>query len=154
MADLSSVNLDNVKPQEAFEALPSGSYKAMITESEVKKTKGNDGEFLSLKIEIVDGEFKNRKLFDNLNLWNKSEKAVEIATRSLKSIEVAVGLTEKLKRSEQLHNKPMVIVVGQEQYNGETKNKIKGYKSLVDFVEPAKAAPKVGGSGVVPAWRK
>ena len=62
---------------------PVGDYKAVITESEVKETKAGDGQYLNLRIEIIEGEYQGRIIFVILNLWNPNPKAVEIANREL-----------------------------------------------------------------------
>ena len=117
------------KPMDDFSPIPVGDYKAVITESEVKETKAQDGQYLSLKIEVIEGDHSGRLLFVILNLWNKNPKAVEIANRELTTIVAAVG-KPGAQNSEDLHNIPMTIVVGIDPPQGEyaAKNRIKNYK--------------------------
>lgn len=81
--------------------LPSGTYPMQIVGMEVKANSGNTGHNLALIYEVIDGELKGRKLFDNLNLWfknpadaKKEAQVVEIANKHLSSIGHAVGVTQ------------------------------------------------------------
>ena len=113
-----------------FSLIDAGEYDAIIIASEKKQNK-NGGQRLELKLQIVSEHAKNRTLYDNLHLWNKSEEATDIARRTLKSISDALSV-KKPKGSEELHNKRLRIVVAVEKRedNGELKNVIKGYKPV------------------------
>lgn len=128
----------NAKPMDDFTPIPVGDYKAVITESEVKPTKAGDGQYLSLRVEIIEGEYQGRIIFVILNLWNPNPKAVEIANRELATIVAAVG-KPGAQNSEELHNIPMTIKVGISAGNGEygPQNKIKNYMAY----SAAPAAP-------------
>jgi hypothetical protein len=70
MPSLSGFNASSVQPATAYEALPAGTYTAIITESEMKSTKRGDGEYLQLTLQIIDGEHSGRKLWDRLKERN------------------------------------------------------------------------------------
>lgn len=113
MADLSGFDASKVERRQAFSVIPAGEYPAVITESVMKNTKDNNGRYLSLKLQILDGPHKNRVLFDNLNLINNGPKKAEteaIAQGTLKAIYEAVGV-QKVNDSSELHNKPLRIKV-------------------------------------------
>lgn len=111
MADLGfDYNADDYQPLESREPVPAGDYVAMITDSERKATNDGSGQRLSLTWTIVDGEFERRKIFDGLNLENKSAQAVEISMRQLRSICDATGVRQ-VKDSAELHDKPCIIRV-------------------------------------------
>jgi hypothetical protein len=118
----------NAKPMDDFTPIPVGDYKAVITESEVKQTKAGDGQYLNLRVEIIEGEYQGRIIFVILNLWNPNPKAVEIANRELATIVAAVG-KPGAQNSEELHNIPMTIKVGIQPGQGEygPSNRIKNY---------------------------
>lgn len=129
MASLAGVNT-NAAPADDFSPIPIGEYTAIISKDEIKTAKSGNGDYLSMTVKIVDGEYKNRTIFTILNLWNSNPKAKEIAERELSSIKEAVGVTE-LRDTSQLHNKPLVIRVGIDASGGyEPKNTIKGWKSV------------------------
>jgi len=110
MAQMNYAVDTNLVEEDRPKIVPAGDYTAIIENSEMKKTKSGTGEYLSLTWQIVDGNFKGRLLFENLNLVNPNTTAVEIAKRSLNSIMVAAGI-DSLTDSSQLHNKPMTIKV-------------------------------------------
>ena len=137
MVELDGYDANNYEPQ-SFDTIPSGDYDAVITESELKDTKAGDGQYLKLTLQILSGEYANRKLWDILNLKNKNPKAVEIAKGTLSSICRAVE-TMTPKDSADLHNKPLLIAVGVEAASGgyNEKNKIVGYRKLPVGMSPA-----------------
>jgi hypothetical protein len=162
MANLSGFNADEHEGAPSFEPMPKGWYTAMITESDNKTTKAGDGTYLALTFEIEGGEFKGRKVWANLNLNNPNEKAVAISRRNLGDICRAVGVPQP-EESEELHYKPLAIYVVQKEFNGETKNEIKGFRALggesakapsTSTVAPAAAAASVAKKGAPPWQRK
>src|SRR5512133_201922 len=104
MAQL-NFNAEDVEPMGSFEPLPVGDYIVIVSASEKKATKQADGEYLQLTYDVVDGEFKGRKLFDRLNLINKNVDAQKIARGKLSAICHVTGVMHP-KTSEELHNKP------------------------------------------------
>ena len=110
MANLQNFDASTVEPMGDFEPLPAGKYLVVITESEMKPTKAGDGEYLELVFEVVEGEYKNRKLWARLNLNNSSQKAVEIAKGKLSAVCRAVGVMTP-NESAELHNIPLQVRV-------------------------------------------
>ena len=90
--DLTSFNINEVEPMGTFEPLPADWYKCVISAAEQRDTKAMDGSYLMLTIEVIEGSYQGRKIFDRLNLQNKNPVAVDIARRSLASIAKAVGV--------------------------------------------------------------
>ena len=93
-----------------FTPVPPNDYKVIIAKSEFKKTKAGTGHYLSLQMKIIEGEYKGRTLFENLNLDNPNPTAVEIANKALNTICKAcnkVGVQD----SEELHGIPMIATV-------------------------------------------
>lgn len=140
MADLGGFDANEWEPNGSFEAIPEGWYPVVITESDMVDTKAGDGRYLKLKLQIIDGPFSGRTLFDQLNLENPNETAVKIAKGSLSAICRAVGRMT-VRQSEELHNLPLQARVIQEEYRGEMKNKVKGYKAAAEAAPaPAQSA--------------
>jgi hypothetical protein len=133
MADLFGFNAANVEPSNDFEPIPAGTYVAVIESSEKKATRAGTGHYLELKIQIAEGQYKGRFIWDRLNLWNQNPTAVKIANQSLSAICRAVGIMTPGDSSE-LHNKPIAIVVKsrRREDNGELSSEVKGYKSVAD----------------------
>ena len=105
-----SFDATSVEPTTAYELLPAGKYRAQIVESEMRVTKNGMGQFLWLMIDILEGEQKGRKIFDQLNLVNPNPTTVEIAQRTLSAICHATGKMQ-VSDSEELHLIPMTIQV-------------------------------------------
>jgi hypothetical protein len=140
--NLSGFNAENVEPQGSMEPIPAGWYVAMITESEMKPTKNGNGEYLQLRLDVVEGEHEGRVLFARLNLVNQNQTAVDIAQRELSAICRAVGVMQPQDSSD-LHDKPMrVKVTIRPAGNGyDASNEVKGYEAAGGASAPA-SAPK------------
>lgn len=119
-----------VQPTSTFDPLPNGTYRMHVTESEVKPTRNGSGQYLQLVWEVIDGDFKGRKVWDRLNIENANQTAKEIALRSLSAICHAAGVL-KLSHSTQLHHKPVMVKLVVKQDAGyEPRNEVKGYTAV------------------------
>ena len=145
MADLSALSFDaeKIAPQTSFEPVPIGDYVVIITESDLKPTKNGDGEYLQLVYEIMDGEYKGRKIWDRLNLINKNVTATEIAQRALSGICHAVGILHP-KDSAELHNIPFSVKVGIRPAQGDysESNVVRGYSGIKSSSSPSSSGKK------------
>lgn len=123
-------NAEAIEPTTDFTPLPVGEYSAIIAASEMKATKSGTGQYLQLTYDIIEGQYKGRKIFENLNLVNPNSTAQEIAQRALSAICRAVNVMHP-KESEELHDKPLIIKVGIRPASGdyEASNVVKGYKT-------------------------
>lgn len=100
----------SIEPSNGYDVLPPGKYLAQIVASEMRVTKDGLGQYLYLEVDILDGQYAGRKLFDRLNLINANPDAVQIAQRTLSSICRAVGKLQ-VSNSEQLHLIPLIADV-------------------------------------------
>lgn len=157
MANLSGFDANRVEPTTDFDPLPADKYLAVITESEMKPTKAGTGSYLQLTFEVLDGQFKGRKVWARLNLANSNETAVKIAQAELSAICRAVGVLAP-NDSVELHNLPLVITVKCKKRpdTGEITNEVKGYakKDAPQASAPAAGmtpAPSVNGT---PPWKR
>ena len=112
MADLAGFNANEVEPMADFEPLPAGKYTVVLTGSDWKKTKSGNGSYLELEFEVIEGEFKGRKLWARLNLDNPSQMAVKIARSELSALCRAVNVLQP-RDSVELHDRPLVVAVAQ-----------------------------------------
>ncbi|MEO5375093.1 MAG: DUF669 domain-containing protein [Alphaproteobacteria bacterium] len=99
-----------VEPSKPFEVLPPGRYLVQIVASEMRVTRDGMGQQLWLELDVLDGEYAGRKLFDRLNLVNNNIQTVEIASRTLSAICHATGRMQ-VQDSEELHLIPMIADV-------------------------------------------
>lgn len=122
-------NVSEVPEDPMFSPLPKGQYKVMIVDDEVK-TSNAGNELIALTIEVIEGDFKGRKLWENLNLNCGNAVAVNMAMQTCKKIGEAIGNVNVQDTSEML-NKPLLIEVGIKAKDGEEpKNVIKKWLPL------------------------
>ena len=100
----------SIEPSSGYDVLPPGKYLSQIVASEMRATKDGLGQYLYLEVDVIEGQYAGRKLFDRLNLVNANADAVQIAQRTLSSICRAVGKLQ-VSNSEQLHLIPLIADV-------------------------------------------
>lgn len=130
MADLGGkFDANKVEPASEFEPIPEGEYAAVIVDSKRVGT-STGGERLVFEFDILDAPYAGRKIWEGLNLWNKSETAVDIAKKQLSALCRAVNVMTP-RDSAELHNIPLKIKVVRRKRsdNGQMTNEIKGYSS-------------------------
>lgn len=93
-----------------FDPIPAGEYLAKVVESDFLQNSKKNGKYIKLKFEIIQGEFKGRFIWTNLNVLNPSQVAVDIANKELATLCRAVGVP-KLKDTNQLHGKPIKMKI-------------------------------------------
>ena len=128
-----------VEPSTPHEPVPAGWYAVMIEEIKVKPTKSGTGYILELDLQVVDGEFNGRHMWDRITLRNQSQKAEQIGLRQFSALCRAAGVLT-VKDSSQLKDKVVMAKAKVEHQEGyEPQNKISGYKST-EGVSPAAPA--------------
>ena len=152
-----------------FKPVPPATYLATITQSEMKKTKAGNGDIIKLTFEIMDGEYKGRLFFNNINFNNPSSDCQNIGRKELNTIMKACELYE-LQDTSQLHGTAMMVdVVIEESVGYKPQNVPKNYASAseegnnqagsmaADVAQAEKAtqaaAPTTGAS-TKPSWAK
>ncbi|MEF8788275.1 MAG: DUF669 domain-containing protein [Planctomycetota bacterium] len=148
-ADLSGFDAREVEPMDSFEPLPAGTYLAVITASEMKPTKSGTGKYLELAFQVLEGEYKGRKVWARLNLENPSSVAVRMARSELSDICKAVGVITP-NDSEELHDLPLEIEVAVKRRSdtGKMTNEIKGYSKKSSPGQTPQA------EGNTPPWKR
>jgi hypothetical protein len=159
MAYLNNFDANSVDPASSFDPIPTGKYVAVITESEMKPTKSGTGHYLELTFDILDGQYKGRKVWARLNLDNPNAQAVQIARGELSAICRAVGVMQP-QDSIELHNLPLSIKVACKKRDdtGEITNEIKGYEKKEAALSTAPAAnptaPAAQATSNTPPWQR
>jgi hypothetical protein len=116
MSDLTQIfggqpfNAGQVEPAKAWEPVAPGMHPALIRSAAFKATKNGSGQYLQIDMDIIDGPEKGRKLTDRLNLFNSSEKAVNMAKASLSALCRSMG-EMVVSQTEQLLNKTTIALV-------------------------------------------
>ena len=142
-----------VAPQQSSGPLPAGVYLAHIVESDVQPLKSGNGEGLKLTFEVIDGQHKGRKVYENLNIRHTSEDTQRIAQSQLSALCHAVNVI-KLMDTAALHFKPVRINVTVREAVGQYKasNNIKGYEAAGGGISAPATAPTPAPVAVAPAW--
>lgn len=151
-----------IAPNAPREIIPPGKYLGQIVHSEMRQTKDGTGQYLYMEIEILDGEYAGRRIFERLNLVNNNQQAVDIANRTLSSICHATG-TLQVRDSEQLHHKNMLVTVKVRPASADGKygasNEVGGYapangSAPVAFAAPASAPAAKPAAASAPPWKR
>jgi hypothetical protein len=142
-----------VAPQASTGPLPAGVYLAHIVESDVQPLKSGNGEGLKLTFEIIDGQLKGRKVWENLNIRHTSEDTQRIAQSQLSALCHAVNVI-KLMDTAALHFKPVRINVTVREAVGQYKasNNIKGYEAAGGGISAPATAPTPAPVAETPTW--
>ena len=155
---------DPNQPEESFDIVPAGEYTTIIEASDYTPNKQGTGMILKLTYQIIDGEFKGRKIFENLNLQNENAQAAQIAQRALNSICLAVGV-QHVQDSGQLHGIPLILDVSvKEDPTYGKQNRIKKHipvsgqtsaPATSGFSQPQQqTAPQTQGAKKAQPWQK
>ena len=158
MADLRGFDAQTVEPNDSFDPIPNGDYLCIITTSEMKPTKAGDGAYLELELQVLEGPYQGRKLWDRLNLNNDNETTVKIARGTLSAICRAVGVLQPADSCE-LHDLPLVakVVCKKRDDTDELTNVIKSYKkrdAVATTPASSPASAKAAATSSTPPWKR
>lgn len=157
-----SFNAHNVAPAQRPGPIPDGKYIAHIIESDLQPLKSGNGEALKLVFEVLDGEFKGRKVIERMNIVHANPDTQRIAQSQLSALCHAIQVME-LSDSAMLHYKPVVISVGIRKQEGyDPQNNIKGFEATGGAVHTpaapaftqAPSAPAANSAPAAPAWAR
>jgi len=151
---LLNFDASQVAPSVPYETLPAGKYLVEITDTELKPTKAGTGEMLQIEFTVIDGEFKNRKVWDRLCLRHPNRDTVKIAEANLSAICHAVGVMRP-GESIELHHIPLVIAVKckTDDSTGEIHNEVKSYAKPESQVKQT-TAKTTSANNNVPPWKR
>lgn len=171
MASL-SFNANDVAPSAPREVLPPGEYLIQAVKSDVKPTRSGNGTVAEYEYEILDGQFKGRRLWDRFNMRHENAQAQEIGQRQFSALCHAAGVMN-VSNTEQLHFKPVIGVVkvrpagpDKQGVHREAQNEFGGYKPrdgkasppptpAAESAAPAAAAPPAAASSIANApWKR
>jgi len=123
-----------------FEPFPPGWYQAQIIENSVEHARNGDGMYLLAVFEILSGDHRGRRIYQNVTLQNESQQAVEIGQRLLADIYTAIGITAPTKDIGVMLFKPVMARVGIKR----DKDGIYSDRNCITSVRPLDYQPKRG----------
>lgn len=110
--------------------LPPGEYAVeIVAEQENQPLRNGAGTALVFEYQIRDGQFRGQRIRDWLNVGHSNQNARELAQRRIKAIGEAVGLPV-FNDTRQLFNRPFLIAVSCQEYQGRQRNQIDDYRPL------------------------
>jgi hypothetical protein len=125
-----------------------------IVQSEMRETKAGDGSYLWLEFEILGPKYAGRKFWDRLNLFNKNEVTVKVARKQLSAICSAMNFSNLPSDSEQLHLKPIkVVITHKENKQGNLEARASYQSSSGGAAAPAPSAPAAPAATAKP-WER
>lgn len=153
MTQIPGYNPNEVEAQTSFEALPAGDYVMLATAGEIKQTKAGTGSYVMLTNEVMEGEFKGRKVWSRFNVVNPNEQAVTIGRAQLKQLAEAINNADA-NDIQGFLDKPFTASVT---YKDDPKygpsNDIKKYAPYVAGAQQATTtAPAQAASSDKPSW--
>jgi len=154
MANLTGLNIDPEVEESngVFEVLPAGKYKCAMVGDELKDNKAGTGKILVIRLQVIEGQFAQEIVKDNINITNPSAVCQAIGQGTLKKICNLCKVQFPPAETTGLMGKPMVITVGVQEFisntNGKTlkSNTVKKYEAA-DTPIPSSPAPQQGGQG-------
>lgn len=146
-------------PGPSREPLPRGMYPVIVIESAIKPTLAGTGEYIELTLQVVDGEFAGRRVWDRLNVSNPNKTAEDIAKRQLQELCLAAGVSS-LNETEQLHDIPVLAEIDLDRKD-QSRNRVMGYQAVggskpvaSQAARPAPASPPTAKPAARPWERK
>ena len=122
----------------SFEPLPEDDYECIVVDAEMVKS-SNDNIGLNVQFEVLNGDHEGRHVYHTFWL---TEKNLPYVKRDLAILGYeAKTASELMKAKGALMHKKAVLRVGQEEYEGRTRNRVKWFTR----VEEAQAAAAEAG---------
>ena len=151
---LDGFNAGAIEPAAPRGTIPAGKYKCVITASGEQPTKAMTGTKLKLQMQVIEGPHQGQMVFDQLNVNNPSQTAMEIAQRTLSAICRATGVMMPQDSSD-LHNKPLLVTVTVETTKDfGARNKVAGFEPCEKGSPQVAAAVAAPAPSNVPPWKR
>ena len=111
MSNLGNFDPTTVDPNQV-PPFPDGNYCLQAIESEIKPTSKGTGTMLNLILEVIEGEYKGRRVYEGINIQNNSAAAQQIGQKQLSALCHACGHLKAVTDSNELHYKPFWATIG------------------------------------------
>jgi hypothetical protein len=132
---------DYESEERSYEPLPKGEYELKCTDAEEKTTQ-KGGTMIAATFEVVSGKHANRKVWNNFNIHNDSEKAQRIGREQVSAWARACGKPNATSVDELLERSFTAVLDIEKGTNGYSdRNRIVGYVAK-GSAPAAKPAPK------------
>lgn len=141
MASIAGLYNPDAEPSTGFDLLPDDTYTLEIVESSYDANQDGDGMSLSLKAQVIGGDYDQRSYYIWMDLEHDDEKRQERGQRDFAALRRAVGVLNP-QDTEELHFKPFQVKIGRytSKKTGKTNNTVKEY--IFDRSDVAPTAPQ------------
>jgi hypothetical protein len=132
----SDVDLSNI--------IPAGTYKAIITKTEVKTSKASGKQYASIEFTMLTPAVNGRKFWLNLHLQNDNETARSIAKKDLAKLCAACGIGEADSLGVFMNRKVQIKLSVSKRDDGELQNRMAAvlpWSAVMQAAEPSPQAP-------------
>ena len=137
MSYLDSFDPQGRKPRGVYELLPAGRYNCVVSDITEGQNKSGDGYFVKVETTIIDGEFKDRKFFDHLNVEHSNQTAQDMAQAALTELYLALGFDRPTPAANLINRRVNVNAgVRKNKQTNEPQQSVQNYFA----VEPARQA--------------
>ena len=154
---LLNFDVSKVEPSRGYELLPPGKYLVEVTASEEKPIKDNKGTLYQLEFTIIEGEYKNWKLWTNFCTGHIDPKIQDRARGDFSALSHAANLS-KVDYTEEVHHIPVIVNVRNkpDKVTGELRNEISSYAKPESQFKPATQAPATSqtNNSNIPPWKR
>ncbi|MGX1786869.1 DUF669 domain-containing protein [Bosea sp. NPDC055332] len=142
MASIAGSYNPDAEPSSGFSLLPDDTYTLEIVESSYDANQDGDGMSLSLKAQVVGGEYDQRIYYIWMDLEHDDDKRQERGQSDFAALRRAVGVLNP-QDTEELHFKPFQVKIGQytSRKTGKTNNTVKEYIFDRGAAAPAQRQP-------------
>ena len=126
MANLNGLNIDP-EVQESngvFEVLPAGKFKVAMVGDELKDNKAGTGKILEIRLQVIEGQYAQEIIKDNINITNPSAVCTAIGQGTLKRICNLCNVQFPPQETAGLMGKPMVVTLGVQEFTSNTTGKV------------------------------
>jgi hypothetical protein len=132
-------NVDTEEGSPDFAPVPKGQYSATATDAKAGPLKSGRGQAVSVTLEIADGEYAGRLIWDRIIIAHESAEAMKFGRRKFKDLADACGVAGQITDLLVLLHTPLLISVKiEEDESGEyaPKNRVTRYKKIEAAKKP------------------
>ena len=136
--NINKAEFENLAADTGGGILPQGEYQMQIIKSDIRETKSGNGWYLWLEFDVMGPRNVGSKHWERLNLENPNEQAKKIANQNLLAISKGAGFSFPPEDSEQLHFKPMKVVI---KHKDNKQGQLEARASFYPLNAPTRTAP-------------
>lgn len=111
--------------------VPPGEYGAKIVKTEVRKTKDGTGQYINIEFALVGQKgLAGKRVFEKINIKNKSEKCVQIGLGQWKSLLKVLNMSpDSVQDTSQIHGQlvGMKVIVEDKNDSYGPSNRVKSF---------------------------